>query len=363
MKLKKIIVWGATVTLLLTSLLFSGCGASNANENSETKSSDGSQNSKTLNVLCWSEYIPDSVLDDFQKKTGIKVNLTTFSSIDEEFSKIESGKDGTYDLLIGGSITELVKNQKIDKLNYDKLPNYQYIEKGYRTFEEDPEGAYTVPYMGVTAVIAVNTDKIKEPITSYQDLLKPAYKDNIVIIDDAQAVVGMANMATNHKFNDLSPEALNDAKSYLEKLRPNIHAFNGDSPKTLLLNGECSIGLIYNGEAALAQEQNPNIKIYYPTEGVYYSFDHASITSSAQNKDNAYEFLNYILDPEVSKEIATQYPYISPNTKAVDMMGDAYKNNPLFVIASDVLKRCQTPNGRTSAEKTEIANIWTQIKE
>lgn len=354
MRGKKTTIFGLIALLIGTATLFGGCGSGGT--------SSGNSGSKTVNVLCWTEYLPDSVMSNFQKETGVKVNLTTFSSVDEELAKLEAGKDGTYDLLIGGNVTSLKEGGKLEKLDLSKLSNYGNIKKDYRTYVEDPKGEYTVPYMGVTAVIAVNSDKVKDQITSYQDLLKPAYKDSEVVIEDAQAVVGMANIAAGHDFNDLSDKALGDAKAYLEKLRPNIHAFNGDSPKTLLLNGECNIGLIYNGEAAMAQKENPAIKVYYPKEGVYYAFDRLSITSAAQNKENAYKFLNYILDAKVSKSISDKYQYINPNDKAVELLGSSYQSNPLFVLPADVVKRCQTPNGRTSAEKTKVANVWTQIK-
>lgn len=342
-----------SATLVLSTVLC-GCGSSG------TASADSS--SKEVNVLCWTEYLPDSVMSSFEKETGVKVNLTTYSSLDEEMAKLQAGKDGTYDLLIGGNITGLKEEKKIDKLDFTKLSNYGNINKNYRTFSEDEKGEYTVPYMGVTAVIAVDSGKIKDPVDSYAKLLDSKYKDNLVIIDDAQSVVGMANMAAGHDFNDLSDSSLADAKAYLEKLKPNIHAFNGDSPKTLLLNGECSIGLIYNGEAAMAQAQNPDIKVYYPKEGVYYDFDTLSITSAGKNKENAYKFLNYILDADVSKSISDQYQYINPNEKAVAKMDSSFQSNPLFVLPEDVQKRCQSPDGRNNAEKTKVADIFTQIK-
>ena len=326
-----------------------GCGASQ-------------KSSKEVNVLCWTEYLPDDTMANFEKETGIKVNLTTFSSIDEELAKLEAGKDGTYDFLIGGNITSLLSENKLEKLDYSKIPNYSNITDSYKKYVEDEAGEYTVPYMGVTAVIAVDSSKISDPVTSYADLLDEKFKDSIVVVEDAQAMVGMADIASGHDFNDLSDTSLADAEAYLEKLKPNIHAFNGDSPKTLILNGECSLGLIYNGEAAMAQSENPDIKCYYPEEGVYYSFDRMSITAAAGNKENAYKFLNYICDGEVSANISKQYQYINPNAKAVELLGSDYQSNPLFVLPDDVMSRCETPSGRTNADKTLIANLWTKIK-
>ena len=147
----------------------------------------------------------------------------------------------------------------------------------------------------------------------------------------------------------------------MTKLLPNIHAFDGDSPKTLMINGECPIGLIYGAEALLAQKEVSSIKCYYPKEGVYLGSDSLMITADAQNKDNAYELMNYIMDGDVSAKISEEFPYINPNKAALEKLGTEYSENPLTNPADDVINRACTLTD-IGDNISKIVDLWTKIK-
>ena len=341
-----------------------GCGSSNSSgSGSEESKSTASAKSDggEVNLIIWTEYLPEDLIAKFEEETGIKVNVTYYSSSDEMVAKVTASSPDTYDIICDGVQYYDAFREKgiIDEIDTSKLKNIGNIDEAYRYNEKyDPEGKYGIPYMGAGTVIAVNTDVVKDDITSYQDLLNSDYKDSIVCVEDARAVVGMGNMAEGYEINDTSDEALAASEDFLEKLKPNIHAFNGDSPKTLLLNGECSIGYIYAAECALAQEENPAIKGIWPEEGVYFGFDELSITKEGKNKENAYKFLDFILDGENSAYISQCYPYFNPNKAAVDILGDDYKNDPLKVLSDDVVSRIEylTDIGDDSSKIVDIMN-------
>lgn len=318
---------------------------------------------KELNVICWSEYLPDDVIKGFEDEKGITVNLTTYDSPDDMLAKVQSSAPGTYDLIIAPEnyVPIFSSDDTLTELDKSKLSNYTNIDEKYLGRENDPENTYSVPYMLASAVIAVNTDVIKDDITSYADLLNSDYADQLVVIEDSRAMLAMAAMATGHDVNDTSDETLADIKDYMEQLVPNIHAYNGASPKTLMINGECSIGLIYGAEVALAQEENPAIVGIYPEEGVYMGADVMMITAKAKNTDNAYELMNYILDGEVSASISEIFPYINPNKAAVEILGDDYKNNELKNPSSEVMDRACTLKD-IGDEVSKLVDIWTEIK-
>ncbi len=339
--------------LILVPTLLSGCGDSKS----------GSSKSTEVNVICWSEYLPQEVLDSFETEKGITVNMTTYSSPDDMLAKVESSAAGTYDLIIAPENYSAIfsKEKTIEELDKDKLSNFKNIDEKYLGRENDPDNAYSVPYMFASAVIAVNTDVIKDDITSYSDLLNSAYKDQLVVIEDSRAMLAMAAMATGHDVNDTSDETLSDIKGYMEELVPNIHAYNGDSPKTLMINGECPIGLIYGAEAELAHEENPAIVGIYPEEGVYMGADVMMVTADAGNKDNAYELMNYILDGDVSASISEIFPYINPNKAAVEILGEDYQSNELKNPSEDVMKRACTLKD-IGDDTSKLVDIWTEIK-
>lgn len=353
-KFMAVIVMGTMVAASLA-----GCGSSSKS----ASSGDSGSASKELNVIGWSEYLPDDVIKSFEEKYGVTVNMTTFSDPDEMLAKLNSGTKGTYDMIIGpANDIEILKSQNlIQKIDTSKIANYKNIDEQYLHEANDPKGEYSIPYLGTSMLIAVNTDKITDNIKSYKDLLDPKYKDSMVIVEDARPVVGIALMANGYKINDTSDEGLKKAEDYLTQLKPNIHAFNGDSPKTLLLNGECSLGLIYGGECALAAEQNPAIKVVYPEEGIYFTFDMMMKTEGAKNPENADLLMNYILDPEVSASISKVFPYVNPNKAARDVLGDEFKNNIIENVPKVEMKKSQGLID-IGDNVSKIVDLWTRFK-
>lgn len=345
------------VVTVITAVTIVGCG---------NKSDDKKEavQSKELNVICWSEYLPEQTLNEYEASTGTKVNMTTYTSPDEMLAKVDSSPAGTYDLIITPeNYTTVLSNKNVlEKLDKQKLPNISNINPNYLGRENDPQNTYSIPYMFASTVIAINKDKISDKITSYKDLLNPKYKDSIVVVEDPRALVAMAAMATGHDVNDAKDSSLKDDGEYLKKLMPNIHAFNGDSPKTLMINGECSIGLIYGAEVALAQEQNPSIQAVYPEEGVYLGADMFMITAAAKNKENAYNFVNYILDSKVSAEISKIYPYINPNKGAQEYLPDSYKQNILKNVPSEVFSRACTLKD-LGGDNSKIVDLFMKVKD
>src|SRR5471030_449183 len=150
--------------MVITSLV--GCGSS-----TKTSTNGSSSGSKELNVICWSEYLPDGVLKGFEEKYGITVNMTTFTDPDEMLAKSKSGGKGTYDMIIGpAQDIEVLKAQDlIQKLDTSKIENFKNIDTQYLNEPNDPKNEYSIPYLGTSILIAVNTDKIKDNIKSYKD--------------------------------------------------------------------------------------------------------------------------------------------------------------------------------------------------
>ncbi|MCI1880642.1 MAG: spermidine/putrescine ABC transporter substrate-binding protein [Sporolactobacillus sp.] len=342
--------------LVLSLFIFalSGCGSSKAS----------SQNNGELNFIGWSEYIPPKVIHNFEKKYHIKVNMTTYSSPEDMSAKVQSSAKGTYDMLLapGMFAASFKKIGLLDKINKAKIPNFKNLGKAYISQGYDPDNHYSVPYLGTITSIVVNKSKIKDDIDSYQDLLNPKYRKQMVVVDDQRAVIGAALMANGYDINATSAKALNAAKNYLTKLRPNIKIFDGDSPKTELMNGEASLGLVYGGEIALAMDKNPNIKVIYPkNQGVYFEADTFMKFKGAKNPAAVEKFMNYILDPKVITQCLKEFPYVNPNKAALKYLPKSYLNNPAKNVPQSIMKKTETVQDIGKAT-TKYDKIWNNFK-
>ena len=269
-----------------------------------------------VNVLNWSSYIPDEVIENFEKEYNIKVNYGTYSSNEELLAKVSSSKEGTYDVLFPSDYMVELMIQKDMLLPIDKsrLVNYKNINSIFLNQEYDTQNRYSLPFLLATTVIAYNSSKVPN-INDYNDLINKNYKNNIVLLDDERIMIGAFLQATGNNINDYSDDSLNKAYEFYKKLKPNVKAFDSDSPKTFLITEETDIGVLWNAEAILARDYNPSIKIVYPRSGYALSMDNYVITKDSKNISNAYIFIDYLLRNEVCEKIIEEYPYISTNRR------------------------------------------------
>jgi spermidine/putrescine transport system substrate-binding protein len=271
-----------------------------------------------LNLFAWSEYVPQSVLDGFTKETGIQVNYETYASNEEMLAKLVSGA-ASYDLVQPSEYTieAMQKEKLLLPLDHQKIPNLKNIGKEYWGQPYDPKLAVSVPYMQGTVGIAVNTEKIRQPITGYADVFQERYKGRIVVLDDALEVVTWALATLGYGPDAVTKENLAKVRPVLTKWLPLVKVYDSDSPKTALLNGDVDLGIVWSGEAAiLIQEAGKKFAYVLPKEGAHMFIDSLAIPKGAKNVDAAHKFIDYILRPEVSRKISEEFPYTNPNLEA-----------------------------------------------
>jgi spermidine/putrescine transport system substrate-binding protein len=286
--------------------------------------------SEELNLFAWSEYIPQEVLDGFTEETKIQVNYETYASNEEMLAKLVSGA-ARYDLIQPSEyvIEALIKEKRLIPLDHAKIPNLKNIGKEYWGQPHDPKLEYSVPYMQGTVGIVINKQKVKEPITGYNDVFQEKYKGRIVILDDSLEIVTWALAADGLPPDQVTKENLQKIRPTLAKWLPLVKVYDSDSPKTALLNGDVDLGIVWSGEAAILIKEDPKKFAYVlPKEGAHMFIDNLAIPKGAEHVATAYKFIDYILRPEVSRKISTEFPYTNPNLEARKLLTEDERKNP-----------------------------------
>lgn len=284
---------------------------------------------KELNLFAWSEYVPQEVIDGFSKETGIKVNYETFSSGEEMLSKMLAG--GTaYDVIQPPDYVAeaLIRAGLLAPLDYSKLPNFKSLLPEFLKMPHDPTQEFTVPYMTGTVGIVVNTEKVKEPIKGFKDVFQPKYANRIIVVNDNREMVTWALYTLGIGANDLTSENLAKAKPVLAEWVKLIKAYDSDSPKTALLNGDVDLGVVWSGEAALLYKEDKKFHYIIPSEGAHRFVDVLAIPEKSKNRVAAHMFIDYVLRAEVSKKISDAFPYTNPNGEARKLLSEEQKSNP-----------------------------------
>lgn len=316
-----------------------------------------------INVFNWSEYLPQSVIDRFEENYNIKVNYSTFSSNEEMLAKLMAG-GSNYDLVVASDymVDILTKQNLISEINKQNIPNFKNVGEEFTNLEFDKGNKYSVPYMWGDACIVYDESKIKDNIEGYKDLWNPKYKNSLVLLDDERAIIGMALKKNGFSINTTDKTILDKATIDLKALQPNVKAYDSDSPKTLLINGEAKIGYVWGAEAYLAKKENSNLKVVIPKEGLFLQQDNFVIPQKSKQKKAAEEFINFILSPEVSAEISKAFPYANPNEEAHKLMSKAVLDDIAVYPPKESVKNGEHLKDIGNASKL-FDEVWSKVKQ
>ena len=350
MKKKGIVL--ALVTALCTAAL-AGCGG-------------GSDSGEKLYLYNWTEYIPQEVYDAFEEETGIEVIESTFSSNEEMLAKLTAGGTDQYDMVVASNyvIKAMQEQGLIQELDKTKLENLGNISEAALGMDFDPENQYSIPFMGGITVIAVNTKMCEDlgvTIESFNDLLNPALENNMVVVDDVREIVGIALKAQGQDSNTTDQATIEGTLPWLKQLVPNIKAYDSDSPKTLLASNEVAVGVVYNIDAGMAINENPDIDVVFTEEPCEMSMDNFVLTSGAQNVENAMKFIDFVHRPDIYKMILDVFPGVCANDAALEIMDSRYLDNPGSNVDQSEIARANLIEEVGDAV-TYYDDVFTQMK-
>jgi spermidine/putrescine transport system substrate-binding protein len=289
----------------------------------------GDRDRRELQLLAWSEYVPQAVIDGFSDAYGVRVLYESVGSNEEMLKKL-AAQPHRYDLIqpSENAVETLIRENALLPLDFAKLPHFANIGAEYRNRPHDPEQRYTVPWMSGTVGIVVNTERVATPIKGYADVFQERHKGRIVVLDDPRELVAWALATLGRGPNDVDPATLEKARPVLKKWLPLIKLFDSDSPKTALLAGDADIGIVWSGEAALLFDEHPKYDFILPVEGAHRFLDSLAIPRGAPHPEVALQFIDYVLRPEVSVLISREFPYTNPNLEARKLLTPEELNNP-----------------------------------
>ncbi|HEY1173881.1 MAG TPA: spermidine/putrescine ABC transporter substrate-binding protein [Verrucomicrobiae bacterium] len=282
-----------------------------------------------LHLLCWTEYVPKTVIEGFERKTGAKVLLEHYNS-NEQLLAMLKAKPAYYDLVqpSGFYVETLAKQGGLEILDYSNIPNAKHLDPKYRGLMHDPENRYSVPWLAGTVGIVVNTERVKEPITTWADVFSGKHSGRIAVVDDHREMAAWALASLGMPITNVSNEALQKTVPVLEKWLPQIAVFDSDSPKDALLNSKADIGIVWSGEAAALWLKDRKYRYVLPKEGAHMFLDSLAIPKGAPAKALAEEFINHCLEPKASVLISNEYPYTNPNLAARKLLTPPQRENP-----------------------------------
>lgn len=313
---------------------------------------------RQLNIYNYSNYIAPDSIANFTKSTHISVVYDEFSSQDVLFAKLKLGAG--YDLVVATDymLRRLIKHGVVAKI--DGFAHKKAISPLFATPPWDPQLDYSVPFLWGTTGIGYNKTKVTAKPHSWSDLWDPQYADRMTMMDEKRDAIGVALIRLGYSGNSVDPRQLAEAKRSLMEQKRILRQYTTDYIDGLARN-EIWLAEAWSGDAARAHSSNPDIDYCIPDEGSFVFVDSWCIPASAEHKQEAVEFLNYIMQPQQIAAVTNATGFPNTIESAKPLVNRELINNPLGYPPDDMLKRTIFQEDIGATEQL-WDKIWGEVK-
>jgi len=321
-----------------------------------------------IDVYNWGEYVANDsvnfldVNEDFERLTGIKVNYTLFSSNEELYTKLRSG-GANYDVIVPSDymIGKMIGEGMLQKLDFDNIPNYKYIDEKYKNANFDPENEYSVPmYWGVVGIIYNTTMVDEEDLTGWNILWNEKYADNMLMFSNSRDAFALSLLDLGYDFNTTDEMEIEEAAGHLRAQKPLVQAYVMDEIYDKMEGGEAAIAPYYNGDAVLMMDVNEDLDFFLP-ENTSIFIDSMCIPTGAKNKEAAEMYINYMCESTVAAANSYYVGYSTPHMGAMELLDEELVENEIAYPNGEFIESLDALLTLPAETSALTDRLWTDI--
>lgn len=300
---------------------------------------DALSSSGTLSLLNWDDELPDPVIPDFEKKTGIKVTMTPFSQNEEQINKLQATRGAGFDLCQpthdrAQQFEEIDVLQPFDERQLNVANLLPSMIKTSQTAWTWKGRLYHVPHCWGTEAISWRNDQTRLTYAnlSYGTLWNDEYRGKVqgrphsLLLGIGLWMDGNGRLPSNRMLDAYKDEATMK-RIYDVLLREAIARKawikqwwdSADNTKSGFMSNGVVIGQTWDGPPISLKKTGAPITFMAPKEGAISWLDGWSLTKAARNVPQAYEFLKYVHSAEGSAKVAEGSGY-NPVVKGADAL-------------------------------------------
>jgi spermidine/putrescine transport system substrate-binding protein len=315
-----------------------------------------------LNIFGWADEMPDEVLADFEAETGITVTFDTFDSNESMIARLEAGASG-YDLVNPSqyAVQILAGRGLIAELDHSKIDTIGNLGEAFRNVSYDPGNKYSIPYVWGTTGLAYNKSCVDEEITSWSALFDEKYAGRVYMLDNMLAAYIAGLQVNGFSANSSNADEIAKATETLIAQKPMLAGYNSTNFADLVSSGEACLVQSWSGSVLQAIETNPDVVYVLPEEGGTMWIDGYSILGDAANVDEAYQFLSYILRPEVAAKTTELTKIATSVLAARELLPEAISTNSAIYPSDETIANADFILDVGDAMKF-YQDGWTQVK-
>lgn len=334
-----------SISLLITGLIFISC----------------SGNKNKVNVYIWSDYLPQDVIEEFERETGVKVNLDTYDSNEALLEKLQTGVS-RYDVVVPSDymVQILIHQNLLREIDKSKIPNLKNVNSRFLNLEYDPENRFSIPFFWGTTGLAYRKDKLGKLPETWKILFDEKYKGKILMLDDMRECFAVALKLLGYSINETDTSILLKAKELLMAQKKLVKQYNSSGFDQAILSGDVWIAHGWSGQLVKISEYDSNIVYVLPEEGGTLWIDNLAIPKSAENIENAHLFINFLLKPEISARVSEFSGYATVNDSAKKFINPKYLTKQRYPDEG-MLKNFELMKDLGPVTRI-LDRFWTEIK-
>ena len=336
---------------------------------------------KQVNLFIWGEYLAPDTLSNFEKKTGIKVVVDHFDSLETVETKLLTGRSG-YDLVLtaGQHLQRAIQSGAIQPLDKTALPHFSGLDPEFTghmaTF--DPGNRYAGLYVWGTTGFGYQQQAIAKrmanaPTDSWSMLLDPQvvakFADcGVSFLNDPNEVFAAAFRYLGLDINRQSLDDLKLAEAHLAKVRPSIRYFDNDRNISDLANGDTCLAMSWNGNVSIAasqaQQAGKPYSLHYsiPREGTLIWFDAMVIPKDAPHPAAGLALMDHLMTPDVIGAISNSIYYANAVPAANATVDPAILADPGIYPPAALRAQLYTKNDNAQAFNRALTRAFSRLK-
>ncbi|MGO8830682.1 MAG: polyamine ABC transporter substrate-binding protein [Steroidobacteraceae bacterium] len=336
---------------------------------------------KRLYIYNWTDFIGPETVAKFEKLTGIKVTYDVYDSEETMEARLMAGSSG-YDVVSASTdfFSREIKAGVYEVLDKSKLPNWKNLDPRILAIQAayDPGNAHAVPYLHSINGFAYNVDMIKArmpnaPVDSLDMLFKPEVVSKfadcgVTFLDSAEDVIQLALNYLGLDPNTTRREDFKAAENLILKVRPYIRSFDSSEYLNGLANREVCVAMSWSSDYALSHARalaagvNVNLAFTVPKEGANETFSSLLIPEGAPHPQAAYEFINFILRPDIIAEISNAIYYGNDNLASRPLVDPRILADVTLYPTPEIEARLYKSAEVNAATERIRTRTWTRIK-
>lgn len=336
---------------------------------------------KRLYVYNWADFIGPDTIAKFERLTGTKVVYDVYDAEETMEARLLAGGSG-YDIVSASTdfFGREIKAGVYQALDKSKLPNWTNLDPRVLAIQAayDPGNAHAVPYLHSMNGFAYNVDMVQArmpnaPVDSLDMLFKPEVVSKfadcgVTFIDSAEDTIQLALRYLGLDPNTTRREDFKAAQDLLLKVRPYIRSFDSAEYMNGLANREICLAMSWSSDYAMARARakavgvNVNLAFTVPKEGANETFSSLLIPEGAPHPEAAYQFLNFILRPDVIAEITNAIYYGNDNIASRRLVDPKILEDKTLYPTPEIEARLYRSAEVSAATERIRTRAWTRIK-